>query len=218
MDGVGTTIETDFDPANVQTLARTGSGIDSKDITSDVLYPCGGSYPHCELAYNGDGGFFLQRLVLPDAQVGFVAGTRRLGRGQHVGQFAIDLVQTPPDRPDVEQDRRPGDAIRRCHERRGRQFFLRLGLADPLADALRTYASATGETDITPTGPLSKITQRGTSKISRKPLRKSTKAKVPMNFWPSLDPWLKAMNPADTTCSLPKTRRIVDAGVLTPSR
>jgi hypothetical protein len=27
-----------------------------------VLYPCGGDYPHCELAYNGDNGFFL----LPD--------------------------------------------------------------------------------------------------------------------------------------------------------
>jgi LCP family protein required for cell wall assembly len=59
MDGVGTTVETDFDPANVLPLARTASGIDSASITSDVLYPCGGSYPHCELTYDGEGGFFL---------------------------------------------------------------------------------------------------------------------------------------------------------------
>jgi LCP family protein required for cell wall assembly len=62
IDSVGTTLETDFDPANVLPLARTGAGIASSDITSDVLYPCGGDYPHCELIYNGDNGFFL----LPD--------------------------------------------------------------------------------------------------------------------------------------------------------
>jgi hypothetical protein len=43
-------------------LARTGTGIASADIQSDVLYPCGGSYPHCELRFNGESGFFL----LPD--------------------------------------------------------------------------------------------------------------------------------------------------------
>jgi len=59
IDSVGTTIETDFDPANVLPLARTGTSIDSGAITSDVLYPCGGGYPHCELSYNGDNGFFL---------------------------------------------------------------------------------------------------------------------------------------------------------------
>ena len=59
MDGVGTTIETDFDPTNVLPLARTASGIQSADITSDVLYPCGGGYPHCELQYDDEGGFFL---------------------------------------------------------------------------------------------------------------------------------------------------------------
>jgi len=59
IDTVGSTIETDFDPAAVLPLARTGTGIDSTDIKSDVLYPCGGDYPHCELSYNGDGGFYL---------------------------------------------------------------------------------------------------------------------------------------------------------------
>jgi LCP family protein required for cell wall assembly len=59
VDTVGTTIETDFDPANVLPLARTGTGIDSGAIASDVLYPCGGDYPHCELTSTNDNGFFL---------------------------------------------------------------------------------------------------------------------------------------------------------------
>jgi LCP family protein required for cell wall assembly len=59
IDSVGTTIETDFDPANVLPLARTGTGIDSGAIASDVLYPCGGDYPHCELTVLNDNGFFL---------------------------------------------------------------------------------------------------------------------------------------------------------------
>ena len=59
VDTVGTTIETDFDPADVLPLARTGTGIDSGAIQSDVLYPCGGEYPHCELTATSDNGFFL---------------------------------------------------------------------------------------------------------------------------------------------------------------
>jgi polyisoprenyl-teichoic acid--peptidoglycan teichoic acid transferase len=59
MDGVATTIETDFDPSNVLQLAGTATGIDNANIASDVLYPCGGDYPHCELTYDSDGGFFL---------------------------------------------------------------------------------------------------------------------------------------------------------------
>lgn len=59
MDNVGTTVETDFDPANVLPLARTGTGVDSAAITSEVLYPCGGDYPHCELSSNSDNGFYL---------------------------------------------------------------------------------------------------------------------------------------------------------------
>jgi LCP family protein required for cell wall assembly len=59
MDGVATTIETDFDPSNVLSLARTATAIDSGDITSDVLYPCGGDYPHCELTLDNVGGFYL---------------------------------------------------------------------------------------------------------------------------------------------------------------
>ena len=59
VDTVGTTIETDFDPANVLPLARTGTGIDAGAIESEVLYPCGGDYPHCELMATSDNGFFL---------------------------------------------------------------------------------------------------------------------------------------------------------------
>jgi LCP family protein required for cell wall assembly len=59
MDGVGTTIETDFDPANVLPLASAATGIASGDITSEVLYPCGGDYPHCELALDNELGFYL---------------------------------------------------------------------------------------------------------------------------------------------------------------
>lgn len=59
MDGVGTTIETDFDPSNVLPLAGTATGIDSANIVSDVLYPCGGDYPHCELTFDNVGGFYL---------------------------------------------------------------------------------------------------------------------------------------------------------------
>jgi len=59
IDNVGTTTETDFDPANVLPLARTGTGIDSGAIASDVLYPCGGDYPHCELTSTSENGFFL---------------------------------------------------------------------------------------------------------------------------------------------------------------
>ena len=62
VDNVGTTVETDLDPANMLPLARSGTGIDSSDIKSEVLYPCGGDYPHCELTQTSDGGFYL----LPD--------------------------------------------------------------------------------------------------------------------------------------------------------
>ncbi|MDO8506463.1 MAG: LCP family protein, partial [Candidatus Limnocylindria bacterium] len=62
VDTVGTTVETDFDPAGVLPLAGTGTGIDSANIQSEVLYPCGGDYPHCELTASTSNGFFL----LPD--------------------------------------------------------------------------------------------------------------------------------------------------------
>ena len=63
VDNVGSAVQTNFDPANVLPLARFGSGIDGSAIRSEVLYPRGGDYPHCELNYSGsDAGFFL----LPD--------------------------------------------------------------------------------------------------------------------------------------------------------
>jgi LCP family protein required for cell wall assembly len=60
VDRVGSAVQTNFDPANVIPLAQFGTGIDGDAIRSEVLYPCGGSYPHCELRYSGgDGGFYL---------------------------------------------------------------------------------------------------------------------------------------------------------------
>jgi len=60
VDRVGSFVKTNFDPANVLPLARFGTGIDGSAIRSEVLYPCGGDYPHCELQYTGgDDGFFL---------------------------------------------------------------------------------------------------------------------------------------------------------------
>lgn len=60
VDRVGSAVQTNFDPAGVLPLARFGSGIDSSAIRSEVLYPCGGSYPHCELSYSGgENGFYL---------------------------------------------------------------------------------------------------------------------------------------------------------------
>ena len=63
VDRVGNAVQTNLDPLSVLPLARFGSAIDGGAIRSEVLYPCGGSYPHCELQYaGGDEGFFL----LPD--------------------------------------------------------------------------------------------------------------------------------------------------------
>jgi len=60
VDRVGSAVQTNFDPANIVPLAQFCTGIDGDAIRSDVLYPCGGSYPHCELqSSGGDGGFYL---------------------------------------------------------------------------------------------------------------------------------------------------------------
>jgi LCP family protein required for cell wall assembly len=60
IDNVGSVVQTNFDPANVLPLARFGMGIEGGAIRSEVLYPCGGTYPHCELQVSaGDRGFYL---------------------------------------------------------------------------------------------------------------------------------------------------------------
>ena len=60
IDRVGSVVQTNFDPASIVPLAQFGTGIDGDAIRSEVLYPCGGSYPHCELqSSGGDGGFYL---------------------------------------------------------------------------------------------------------------------------------------------------------------
>lgn len=60
MGDVGTLVQTNFDPGNILSLAGLGSGIDSGAIRSEVLLPCGGDSPHCELReQNGAGGYYL---------------------------------------------------------------------------------------------------------------------------------------------------------------
>jgi polyisoprenyl-teichoic acid--peptidoglycan teichoic acid transferase len=61
IDRVGSVVQTSFDPANILPLAQVGSGIDGDAIKSEVLYPCGGAYPHCELqsSTSPQNGFIL---------------------------------------------------------------------------------------------------------------------------------------------------------------
>jgi LCP family protein required for cell wall assembly len=61
VDRVGSAVQTNFDPANVLPLAQFGSGITGTSIRSEVLYPCGGAFPHCELQAQSGGsrGFIL---------------------------------------------------------------------------------------------------------------------------------------------------------------
>lgn len=57
---VGSAVETSFDPANILPLAGLGGGIPSKDIQSEVLLPCGGDSPHCELREENSAlGYYL---------------------------------------------------------------------------------------------------------------------------------------------------------------
>ena len=86
VDGVGTTLETDFDPGNTLPLARSATGIASSDILSEVLYPCGGDYPHCELSISNDGGFFLipNLAKVRDFDAGLFYDPKNRQEGAHV--------------------------------------------------------------------------------------------------------------------------------------
>ncbi|HLZ48238.1 MAG TPA: LCP family protein [Candidatus Limnocylindria bacterium] len=60
VDGVGSAVETNFDPANVLSIVGLGGGIPASDIKSEVLLPCGGGAPHCELTeQNSPLGYYL---------------------------------------------------------------------------------------------------------------------------------------------------------------
>lgn len=61
MDRVGNAVETNFDPANVLPLARTGIRIDTSDIRSEVLLPCNApDVERCELTeQDGPLGYYL---------------------------------------------------------------------------------------------------------------------------------------------------------------
>lgn len=60
MGDVGRLVRTNFDPGNILALAGLGGGIDASAIRSEVLLPCGGDSPHCELREQNDaGGYYL---------------------------------------------------------------------------------------------------------------------------------------------------------------
>lgn len=65
VERVGPLVRTNFDPGNVIPLARTALAIDTTDIRSEVLLPCGVDVPHCELTeQNGTNGYYL----IPDVK------------------------------------------------------------------------------------------------------------------------------------------------------
>jgi LCP family protein required for cell wall assembly len=106
LDRVGSAVQTNFDPANILPLARFGTGIDGNAIRSEVLYPCGGSYPHCELqSSGGDSGFYLipdrakirdlAAALFYDPQVKFEAATvevRSAGARNGLAQSVADRL------------------------------------------------------------------------------------------------------------------------------
>ncbi|MBI2983944.1 MAG: LCP family protein [Chloroflexi bacterium] len=60
IERVGPLVRTNFDPGNVLPLARTALAIERSEIVSEVLLPCGGDAPHCELTEeNGPLGYYL---------------------------------------------------------------------------------------------------------------------------------------------------------------
>lgn len=60
IERVGPLVRTSFDPGNVLPLARTVLAIERSEIASEVLLPCGGDAPHCELMEeNGPLGYYL---------------------------------------------------------------------------------------------------------------------------------------------------------------
>ena len=60
VNDVGSAVETNFDPANILPVASLGGGIPSGAIKSEILLPCGGDYPHCELnEENSPSGYYL---------------------------------------------------------------------------------------------------------------------------------------------------------------
>ncbi len=60
VERVGPLVRTSFDPANVLPLARLALSVNTRDIKSGVLLPCGADLPHCELAeINEPSGYYL---------------------------------------------------------------------------------------------------------------------------------------------------------------
>jgi len=65
VERVGPLVRTTFDPGDVLRLARTALAIEASEIRSEVLLPCGGDEPHCELMEeNTPAGYYL----IPDVE------------------------------------------------------------------------------------------------------------------------------------------------------
>jgi len=60
VEDVGPLVRTTFDPGDVLRLARTALAVDASEIRSEVLLPCGGGEPRCELTEeNTPAGYYL---------------------------------------------------------------------------------------------------------------------------------------------------------------
>lgn len=60
VEDVGPLVRTTFDPGDVLRLARTALAVEASEIRSEVLLPCGGDEPHCELIEeNTPAGYYL---------------------------------------------------------------------------------------------------------------------------------------------------------------
>lgn len=60
VEDVGPLVRTTFDPGDVLRLARTALAVEASEIRSEVLLPCGGDEPHCELTEeNTPAGYYL---------------------------------------------------------------------------------------------------------------------------------------------------------------
>ena len=60
VEQVGPLVRTTFDPGDVLRLARTALAVEASEIRSEVLLPCGGDEPHCELIEeNTPAGYYL---------------------------------------------------------------------------------------------------------------------------------------------------------------
>src|SRR5262249_20381266 len=94
IDSVSGALQTNFDPASVLPAAMLGASLDRSSIASEVMYPCGGDTPRCELrGQNSPGGVYLfpdPALVSdPVARIFYAPRLRR-------GAATVEVRAAPP--------------------------------------------------------------------------------------------------------------------------